>query len=151
MIDRNARNKLVKAMRTLASDLITSNEFEDHRLPSSKEDMAIFEVFSEGARHLYSDFKEYRLAGIHRLDKETKNTIARWILFLKTDHPHEWPVSTRKQASLRLLANFFTLSMANRYFIHKYRACGDVEAWPFFRRTDYEATLQKPVYLNNAL
>lgn len=89
MIDRNARNKLAEAMRALASGLLTSNEFEDHRLPSSKEDMAIFEIFSEGTWHLSSDFKEYRLAGIHRLDKETKNAVARWILFLKIDHLHE--------------------------------------------------------------
>lgn len=151
MIDRNARNKLAEAMRALASGLITNDEFEDNHLPYSNEDIAIFEVFSKGAWCLYSDFQEYRLAGIHRLEKETKHAVARWILFLKTDYPYEWPVPTRKQALLRLLANLLTLGMANRFFIRQFRAYGESDVWPFFRRTDYEAALQKPVYLNHAL
>ncbi len=91
MIDRNARNKLAEAICALANDLITNNEFEDYRLPYSNEDFAIFEAFSEGTWCLYSDFKEYRLAGIHRLEKETKHVVARWIPFLKADYPYEWP------------------------------------------------------------
>jgi len=151
MIDRNARNKLAEAMRALASGLITNDEFENNRLPHSIEDNAIFEVYSKGAWFLYSDLQEYRLAGDHRLEKETKCAVARWILFLKTDCPYEWPVPTRSQTMLRLLANLFTLGIANRFFIRRFRAYGEADVWPFFRRADYEAALQKPVYLNNAL
>lgn len=150
MIDRNARNKLAEAMRALASGLITNDEFEDNRLPRSNEDIAIFEVYSKGAWCLYSDMQEYRLVGNHRLDKETKYAVARWVLFLKTDCPYEWPVPTRNQALLRLLANLLTLGIANRFFNRQYRAYGEVDVWPFLRRVDYEAALQSPAYLNTA-
>ena len=80
MIDREARNKLAEAMRALASGLITNDEFEGKRLLSSKEDLVISEVFSKSAWSLYSDFQEYRLSGVHRLDKKTKYDVARWVL-----------------------------------------------------------------------
>lgn len=152
MVDREARNKLAEAMRALASGLITNDEFEDKRLPHSIEDPAISEVFSKGAWLLYSDLEEYRLSGIHRLDENTKSVVARWVLFLKTDLPYEWPVSSTKQGLLRfIIANILTLGAANKSYASKYQACGDIEVWPFLRRADYELALQNPVYLNNAL
>ena len=151
MVDREARNKLAEAMRALATGLITNDEFEDKQLPHSKEDPAISEVFSKGAWLLYSDLEEYRLSGIHQLDENTKSVVARWVLFLKTDLPYEWPVSNIKQGLLRFTANILTLGAANKSYANKYQACGDIEVWPFLRRADYELALQKPVYLNNAL
>ena len=151
MIDREARNKLAEAMRALASGLITNDEFEGKRLPNSKEDLAISEVFSKGAWSLYSDFQEYRLSGVHRLDKKTKHDVARWVLFLKTDLPYEWPISNIKQGLLRFLINMLTFGAANKFYFRQYQAHGDIEVWPFLWRTDYEMALQKPVYLNNAL
>lgn len=151
MTDREARNKLAEAMRALASGLITNDEFEDKRLPHSKDDPAISEIYSKGAWLLYSDLEEYRLSGVNRLDEKTKSVVARWILFLKTDLPYEWPISNIKQSLLRFLANILTLGVANKSYIRQYQACGDIEVWPFLRRTDYEMALQNPVYLNNAL
>ena len=151
MIDRDARNTLAEAIRSLASGLITNDEFEDKRLPHSNDDPAISEVYSKGAWLLYSDLQEYRLSGIHRLDDKTKTVIARWVLFLKTDLPYEWPVSTFKQGLLRLLSNLLTLGAANRFYAYRYQGSGDIDVWPFLRRSDYEAALQKPVYLNNVL
>jgi len=148
VVDREARNKLAEAIRALASGLITNDEFEDKRLPCSNEDPAISAVFSKGAWFLYSDLEEYRLSGIHRLDENTKSVVARWVLFLKTDLPYQWPVSSLKQGLFRFIANFFTLGAANKSYASKYRACGDIEVWPFLRRADYELALQNPVYLN---
>lgn len=150
MIDREARNKLAEAMRALASGLISNDEFEDRRLPRSKHDHAISEVFSKGAWMLYSDLEEYRMTGKHRLDEKTKSVVARWILFLKTDFPYEWPVSNFKYGLLRIMANIMTLGVANRIFARQYQARGDIEVWPFLRRADYELSLQNPVYLNKA-
>lgn len=151
MVDREARNKLAEAMRALASGLITNDDFEDKRLPHSKEDAAISGVFSKGAWLLYSDLEEYRLSGIHRLDEKTKSVVARWVLFLKTDLPYEWPVSDIKQGLLHFIANILTLGTANKSYASKYQARGDIEVWPFLRQADYELALQDPVYLNNAL
>ena len=46
MIDRDARNKLAENLRSLASGLITNDEFEDS-IPQS-DDKAIIEIFSNG-------------------------------------------------------------------------------------------------------
>lgn len=151
MVDREARNKLAEAMRALAAGLITNDEFEDQRLPHSKDDPAISEIYSKGAWLLYSDLEEYRLVGINRLDEKTKSIVARWILFLKTDLPYEWPISNMKQGLRRFFANILSLGAANKAHVRQYQACGDIEVWPFLRRPDYEMALKNPVYLNNAL
>jgi hypothetical protein len=151
VVDREARNKLAEAIRALASGLITNDEFEDKRLPYNSGDPAISEVFSKGAWLLYSDFEEYHLSNIHRLDEKTKSDVARWILFLKTDLPYEWPVTNIKQGLLLFIGNIFTLGAAHKSYASKYQALGDIEVWPFLRRTDYASALKNPVYLNNAL
>jgi hypothetical protein len=151
VVDREARNKLAEAMRALANGLITNDEFEDKRLPRCKDDPAISEIFSKGAWLLYSDLEEYRLTGIHQLNENTKSVVARWVLFLKTDLPYEWPVSNIQQGLLRFVANILTLGAANKTYVRKYHASGDINVWPFLRRIDYELAIQNPVYLNNAL
>ncbi|MCL5980304.1 MAG: hypothetical protein M1488_06460 [Gammaproteobacteria bacterium] len=148
MVDRAARNQLAEAILALASGCISNDEFEDKRLPHTKEDAAIFEVYSNGAWFLYSDLEEQWLIGKHRLSKATKAHIARWVLFLKTDLPYEWPVPTLWQKLGLLAANLVTLGIAGRILARRFRAKGDRDVWPFIRRTDYEAALKHPVYLN---
>lgn len=147
MIDRPARNRLAEALRALASGLVGNDEFEDARLPCSKTDVAIREVFSKGAWMLYSDHREYCLAGEHKLDDATKAEVARWVLFLKTDLPYEWPVYSAPQTLGMIAANILTLGMANRLFASRLRTHGDVDVWPFIRKSDYEAALHNPPYL----
>lgn len=151
MVDRIARNRLAEAIRALASGCVSNDEFQDERVPRSKKDAAISEIFFNGAWCLYSDFDEYRLVGKHRLAKATKSEIARWVLFLKTDLPYEWPVLSAWQRLGLLLANMVTLGLASRIFGRRFRSKGDSDVWPFFRRSDYEAVLNEPVYLNARL
>ena len=80
MIDREARTELAELIRHLVAGLITNEEFGD-RVPSSTEDPAVFEVFFGGAWHLYSDLREYYLKGKHRLPRDLRREVARWILF----------------------------------------------------------------------
>jgi len=148
VIDRNARNQLAEAIRALASGRISNDEFEDKRLPDSKEDIAIFQIYSNGAWFLYSDLEEQWLIGKYRLPKATKAHIARWVLFLKTDLPYEWPVPTAWQALSLFAANLVTLGVAGRIMARRFRAKGDSDVWPFIRRSDYESALNNPVYLN---
>lgn len=135
-------------MRALASGLISNDEFEDKRLPHSANDRAIFEVYSNGAWSLYSDLQEYRLNGRHKLDKKARSEVARWVLFLKTDLPYEWPVMSLMQWVGMFLANLVTLGVASRWFKIHYRSFGDSDVWPFIRRSDFHVALQNPPYLN---
>jgi hypothetical protein len=147
-IDRQSRNQLADAIRALASGAISNDEFEDKRVPRSGGDAAILEIFSEGAWRLYSDLKEYRLRGPNKLDAKTKKEIARRVLFLKTDLPYEWPVSSTRDSLFRFFANLLTLGAANRLNRKRLARQGDVEVWPFLRRSDLEQALKSPVYLN---
>lgn len=147
MIDRTARDRLAEALRALASGLISNDEFEDSRLPYSKHDIAIREIFFRGAWMLYSDTHKYRLIGKFKLDDATKSEVARWALFLKTDLPYEWKACSAPQTLGMFMANIFTLGMANRFFIPHFEAQGDVGVWPFIRKADYEAALRNPPYL----
>lgn len=147
MIDRIARDHLAEALRALASGLISNNEFENSRLPYSKNDMAIRAIFFRGAWMLYSDLHEYRLAGSNKTDHATKSEVARWVLFLKTDLPYEWTVCSTPETLGMLMANILTLGMANRLFIPRFEAQGDISVWPFIRKSAYEAVLHNPPYL----
>lgn len=148
MIDRTARDRLAEALRALASGLISNDEFEDSRLPHSQDDVAIREIFSRGAWMLYSDTHKYRLTGKNKLDAATRSEVARWILFLKTGLPYEWPVCSTPRMLGMLLANILTLGMANRILISRFEAYGDIDIWPFIRKADYEAALHNPPYLH---
>lgn len=142
MIDRQARKELAEALRALASGLISNDEFE-RRIPDST-DPAIRHLFADGAWRLYSDLREYRLKGKHRLDSSTKAAVARWVLFLKTDQPFEWPQPRPLTALALLCANLITLGFAARHFQRRYRTAGDWSVWPFISRAAYEHALTSP-------
>lgn len=147
-IDRHSRNQLAEAIRALAAGLISNDDFERNRMPHNRTDPAINEIFSNGAWRLYSDLREYRLTGKNKLDDQTKEEVARWVLFLKTDLPYQWPVHTLRETFVRFFSNIITLGMASRYYENRLKLLGDTGVWPFLRRSDLEAALQNPRYLN---
>jgi methylase of polypeptide subunit release factors len=69
---------------------------------------------------------------------------------LKTDLPYEWPVIRMGVLVMimRVLANLVTLGLAARRDQRSFERSGDISVWPFLRRTDYEAALANPPYLN---
>ena len=146
MVDRQARNQLAEALRALASGLITNDKFED-RVPRGSKDPAVWSIFTDGAWLLYSDLKEYRLKGKNALSPEVKHHIARWVLFLRTDKPYEWPRFSRFQTFVFLLLGLATLGLSTRLFRKRYSKRGDIEVWPFICVPDYEEALHAPAYL----
>ncbi len=150
MIDHIARRQAAQLLRRLAAGQITNREFE-YQFPWGSRDPAIHEIFDDGAWHLYSDFPSYRLAGANRLDATSREHVARWVLFLETDFPYEWPVLTFLTRVGRALLYFCTLGMAGKWLDAQRRQQGDIEVWPFRRKADYEAALSSPPYLRGAV
>jgi hypothetical protein len=149
MIDRAGRDRLAECIHQLAAGAITNREFEDKGEFESADD-AIRAVFWGGPWLLYDDFRNYRLRGKHRLDPAVRKEAARWGLFLKADLPYEWSV-TRPGVLASVLgafANFMTLGLAARRAQRKFERGGDITVWPFLRRADYDAALNRPPYLN---
>jgi hypothetical protein len=148
VIDRQARNRLAEGIRHLSAGLITNADFED-RVLSRSSDAAVQAVFLGGPWFLYHDIASYRLRGPHRLSPAVRREAARWILFLKSDLPYEWPVESRDIAgvTLRLVLNLLTFGALARHVQRRFAKHGEVEVWPFIRRSDYEAALKNPPYL----
>lgn len=148
MIDRIARDRFAQAIRALIAGTITNREFEDKRLPAlDTADPAIAAICQEGAWHLYCDLQEHRLRGRHALSRKDKSHVARWVLFLKTDFPYEWPQLRGMRFFGLALANLLTLGVANRFHASWFRKHGAMDVWPFMRQADYAAALKTPAYL----
>ena len=149
MVDRPARNRLAEGIRHLAAGAITNVEFED-RLVLSSPDPAVRAVFFGGPWFLYHDVMRYKLRGAHRLDPAVRRHAARWVLFLKSDLPYEWPL--KRRGILRSVAwfalNLFTLGCLARLEHRSFTRHGAIQVWPFIRHEDYEAALLTPPYLS---
>jgi hypothetical protein len=148
MIDRDARNRLAEGIRHLVSGTLTNVEFE-RRAVSSSADPAVHAVFLGGPWFLYHDLMSYRLKGKDSLSPAIRREAARWVLFLKTDLPYEWPVERRSLAgSLAwMVGNLFSAGFFARRAQRRFAQRGDTTVWPFIRRADYESSLTRPPYL----
>ena len=150
MIDRKARDKFTELLRHLASGRISNDEFEDN-LPAHSVDPAVNEVFWNGAWCLYDDMREYKLVGKYRLPKQTRMEIAKWAMFLKSDHNYEWPKVLWLYRFPGYLLNILTLGIASVIANKKLKQAGDISVWPFINRQDYEKALKEPKYLKGAI
>jgi hypothetical protein len=76
--------------------------------------------------------------------------IARWILFLKTDCPYEWPAFGPLQSLVGFALALTTFGLSNSFI----RCCitrqDHVDAWPFKYRAHYVEALSQPPYLRGA-
>jgi len=149
MIDRPARSRLAEAIRHLVSGQVTNDEFE-FRARSSSTDLAVREVFGKGAWTLYSDTSSYRLSGPNQLSRAARRVVARWILFLASEHEYEWPCLNVASSLMLVVGNFATLGGAGWLYRRSLIRKGDFEVWPFFRRNDYEASLRAPAFRKGA-
>jgi hypothetical protein len=113
----------------------------------------------ELAWSLYSDTKEHKLIGGHKLTEEQLRDIARYILFLHSDLEYEWDYIDITDPIIKfsfkdLLLAVLTLGQNVRKEIRRreqqimqMEGKGDVEVFPFYRRKDYELQLRKQPFL----
>ena len=149
MIDRQARDSAAEKLRHFAAGRISNDALEDS-WPTSRCDLAVSQLFRGGAWYLYSDTRRYRLVGRDRLSRETRREVARWIVFLKTDLPYEWPTPRAWSQIFMLLTNLLTLGLAGMIFRRWFARHGEIAVWPFLRRSDFEEALSSPRYLRGA-
>lgn len=93
MVDCNLRTRLAQDARQLVTGQITNDQFDDayqeHYLQF--DDPAVCEI-ATFCRSLYSDTHCYRLTGRRAVGKETKQVIARAVLFLRSGQEYGWPI-----------------------------------------------------------
>jgi hypothetical protein len=138
--DRDSRDRLIGAIRALLSGQITLAEFEG-RVPARSSDPAIRAMLSESAWQLFTGKHNESLA-----DRD-RGTVSRWVLFLKTDKPYEWPSLSRRQQVAHALVSVLTLGLIAKPFRRRIAGQGDIAVWPFLRRVDYDAAMRSPATL----
>jgi hypothetical protein len=147
MIDRQARSRFAEAIRALVAGRISNDEF-DSRMPTlATGDAAVVAIHEAGVWPLYSDLHEHRLVGKYALSPQDKSTLARSILFLRTDLPYEWPRLGAVRSIALGLANVITFGKARQKYIERMHAHGCVVAWPFRRQADLDAARRGSGYL----
>ena len=140
-VDAPARRRASTLLRQLASGRVTNDSFED-QWPASPD--PALRVLRDAAWFLYSDLREYHLAGPDRLSPSVKRHVARWILFLHTDLPYEWAEMSRTESLARLFAGLITMGVATRLWKTAIERSDDADVWPFIRRTDFRRALRLP-------
>src|SRR5690242_5306894 len=110
MIDAPSRRNLAEALRHLASGQISNDEYEE-RTAFQSSDRAVPEIWS-AAWTLYSDLRTHRSTGKDALTGESKEAVARCILFLHSDLSWEWPPT--RISLVTLLCNIGTFGAAGR-------------------------------------
>jgi hypothetical protein len=119
----------------------------ENRRPRGSNDLAVRQIFEEGAWFLYSDVFEHRLTGRYKVVAKNRESVARWILFLKSDLPYEWPIVPFGFRLALVPFNLITLGLLGR-IVQRYGSYGGPpDLWPFRRRSDFQAALENPPYL----
>ena len=150
MIDAIARTQLAEAIRALASGVITNDEFET-RVPRGSLDPAVQEIFLSGPWQLYSDLRTHKLSGQHRLPDLARPEVSRWVLFLKSSRPYDWPRYAGPQGLLWLISSLLTFGLFGIIRRRRLAHHGDLSVWPFIHRKHFEAALAaRPPYLGGA-
>jgi hypothetical protein len=94
MIDHNLRTELSQDIRRLATGRMTNDAFDDcfYDAYECSDDPAV-NAIATYCYCLYSSdlLWPIRLRGRYALDAETKKTIARCVLFLRSDNEYGWP------------------------------------------------------------
>ena len=142
MVDRQARDTLAEALRHLVSGQITNDDLEN-AVPVSA-DRGIRAVYGQ-AWYLYSDNYRHRLRGRHRVPETGREIIARWILFLHSNHEYAWPDYDFFQI-VNWPMNVLTLGWwerRKRQRFAQFQGTGHWEVWPFVRTVDFEAARQE--------
>lgn len=147
MQNLETRRKHALLLRRLVAGRISNDEYEDGLADDFDEGSN--SVFFEGGWHLYSDTKEYCLEGRHKLDRESKRKVARWIMFLRSSADYIWPIAP---SFLRVRRLLYSISRGKwcADSLHKYdslMARADAVFWPFFNQDQFRKELDSPSYL----
>ncbi len=174
MVDIERRKKLAFHLRQFSVGLTSNDDFEVsmmeditdgslpeqfHRYSDPLIDDPVILPIVEHSWCLYDDTKNHKLKGRYQLNQEALKTIARWILFLRSDQEYKWPYLDPLSPVMRFsLTDIIKtiLSLGQHYrnkridkeveFIN-WKALGNYDYWPFFSEEEYSRQLQQPPFL----
>jgi hypothetical protein len=149
MIDREARNKLAEAIRHFVAGLKDNFEFDNFVGSIQTKDAGVARVRQE-MWYVYDDIRRHKLKGEFALSEKQKETISRFILFLRSDVEYRWPQKHWEGPFARLFLGILTFGLLPRYLDKKWKESGSWQVWPFLTVSEFNEAKQNPVYLANA-
>jgi hypothetical protein len=134
MVDRIKRNEAGRVLRDLVDGRITNDEFVS-RFPRDRHDSALAAIL-RAAWTQFSDLRAHKLIGRDSPAPEQRALLERCCVFLRTDLEFQWPPSHSRirKGILQLIGIGRPLDAADE----EYKSRGDLEVWPFLKRSDYE-------------
>ena len=148
VIDRKARDCAAVLLRQFASGRTTNFALEN-RWPDSK-DPAIRAIEST-IWCFYDDLTEHSLQGPFALAPQMKRVMARWIVFLHTNEPYEWPnIACPGIRPLRRSWLTHRLGLAKLLTRKEQRflKSGAFDLWPFISAQSFELARTRPKLLS---
>ena len=133
MIDRISRNKLAETLRQYTSGRITNDTLDDLKI--NNEDYGV-QAIKEVSWFLYDDLYQHKAVGKNRIEKDNRNEVSKWILFLQSDEEYLWP----RPSILQKIGSILTLGL---YKLNT-PSNEEKEIWPFFTTESLENALKKP-------
>ena len=133
MIDRISRDKLAETLRQYVSGRVSNDTLDD--LETNNKDYGV-KAIKDAAWFLYDDLYEHKAIGKHRIDKDNRHEVSKWIVFLQSDEEYLWP----RPSMFQKICSILTLGFYKSYHSNN----GEKEAWPFFTKESLESALKKP-------
>lgn len=171
MIDAELRKELSRDLRRLVTGRATNDAFDDayYDRYSGSSDQAVENVAEFGYSLYSSDVLwSYRLKGRHAVDRATRRTAARCVLFLRSGREYEWRNKPSTTAARVLWGLLFSLGMPGGIailictipplamdledveFLWPLAVAGAVllavSVWYAFGRTGYRSTYESPAW-----
>ena len=136
----NTRRQYAEIVRQFLSGRMTNLQYEE-RCDAILEnaDLAVRQIYVElwGG---YCDFREHYIGRRHGMTKDARRATARWIMFLHSNRPFEYPV----YGCLPMLISICTLGIIRK---PDPKSAGDAHCWPYFRESDFKHDLARPTLL----
>jgi hypothetical protein len=147
VVDRDARDKAAAILRHFISGQITNFKFEGE-LPSSND--PVISAIEDSMWFFYDDLTKHKMKGDWALPKQTKEIMARWIMFLYTDEEYKWPEFPH--AGVRPLKHGWLSRLLGKAREEQmFMGSGAYNVWPFFNKESYKNAKRDPKLLSGPL
>ena len=136
----DTRKQYAELVRQFLSGRMTNHQYEDRCDAIVYDaDTAVDQVYCELWAG-YCDFREHYVGIKHGMPRDSRRTAARWIMFLRSNRPYEYPT----YGCLPILISICTLGMIRK---PDPKGAGDSDYWPYFRESDFRQDLARPKLL----
>lgn len=146
MICRQSRDRLALALRRYVAGRLSNDELDCIHVDwRDRGAVAVKQM----AWTMYDDTKNHYATGRYAIARDSKRTVARWIVFLHSDQEYLWPNYSLAQIinwPLNLIT-FGEWERRKRVRLDEFKQAGDWAAWPFVARADLTKSFSSPRYL----